>query len=276
MNNLQILIDNYLEYCKKQKRLDSKTINVYQIDLRQFSEQNIIKNASDITSDILENYIATLHQQYKTKTVKQKIASLKALFHYFEYKNIITVNPFNKIQLRFQEPTILPKTIPLHTIETFLSSIYNRYHNAPTTYQRDCVLRDATIIELLFATGMRILELCTLKINDVDLYDRTVLIYGKGRKERIIQIGNDEVIVPYVFHFLQFCLPLVQTPIFGYRLVYPTFSLILGRVIKSSSHLCASTTWSLTFNSDIIIYIQNYHLYDLQKNFFLFLLFPYN
>ena len=118
---------------------------------------------------------------------------LKALFHYLGYKEIITINPFNKIQLRFREPTILPKTIPLHTVETFLSAIYNQYHNAKTTYQRDCALRDVAVIELLFATGMRISELCSLKISDVNLYDRTVLIYGKGAKERIIQIGNDDV-----------------------------------------------------------------------------------
>lgn len=80
MNDLQILIDNYLEYCKSQKRLDSKTINAYRIDLRQFSEQNITQNASGITSAMLENYVATLHQKYKPKTVKRKIASLKALF----------------------------------------------------------------------------------------------------------------------------------------------------------------------------------------------------
>lgn len=193
MNNLQILIDNYLAYCKNQKRLDNKTINAYRIDLRQFSQQNIVKTASDITSAMLEDYVATLHQKYKPKTVKRKIASLKALFHYLEYKEIITINPFNKIQLRFREPAILPKTIPLHTVETFLSSIYNRYYNAKNSYQRDCALRDAAVIELLFATGMRISELCSLKISDVNLYDRTVLIYGKGAKERIIQIGNDDV-----------------------------------------------------------------------------------
>ena len=142
---------------------------------------------------MLENYVATLHQKYKPKTVKRKIASLKALFHYLEYKEIITINPFNKIQLRFREPAILPKTIPLHTVETFLSAIYNQYHNAKTTFQRDCALRDVAVIELLFATGMRISELCSLKISNVNLYDRTVLIYGKGAKERIIQIGNDDV-----------------------------------------------------------------------------------
>ncbi len=193
MSDLQILIDNYLEYCKNQKRLDPKTINAYRIDLSQFSKQNIAPNASDITSDMLENYVATLHQKFKPKTVKRKIASLKAFFHYLEYKEITIINPFNKIKLHFREPVILPKTIPLHTVETFLSAIYNQYHNAKNTYQRDCALRDVAVIELLFATGMRISELCSLKINDVNLYDRTVLIYGKGAKERLIQIGNDDV-----------------------------------------------------------------------------------
>lgn len=193
MNDLQILIDNYLEYCKNQKRLDTKTIKAYRIDLSQFSKQNITPNASDITSNMLENYVATLHQKFKPKTVKRKIASLKAFFHYLEYKEITIINPFNKIKLHFREPVILPKTIPLHTVETFLSAIYNQYHNAKNTYQRDCALRDVAVIELLFATGMRISELCSLKINDVNLYDRTVLIYGKGAKERLIQIGNDDV-----------------------------------------------------------------------------------
>ena len=127
MNDLQILIDNYLEYCKSQKRLDSKTINAYRIDLRQFSEQNITQNASSITSDMLENYVATLHQKYKPKTVKRKIASLKALFHYLEYKEIITINPFNKIQLRFREPAILPKTIPLHLPKGLCTKRCSRY-----------------------------------------------------------------------------------------------------------------------------------------------------
>lgn len=88
----------------------------------------------------------------------------------------------------------MPKTIPLHTVETFLSTIYMQWENAKTTYQRRNALRDAAVIELLFSTGMRISELCSLGMNDINLYDRTVLIYGKGAKERRIQIGNDDVI----------------------------------------------------------------------------------
>lgn len=194
MNNLQSHISIYLKYCDTQKRLDEKTIKAYQIDLKQFTEAMQSSNVTKITSEVLENHIATLHRQYKPKTVKRKIASLKAFFHYLEYKEIIEYNPFNKIQIRFREPVILPKTIPLHTVETFLCTIYNQRRLATTTYQKRNALRDAAIIELLFATGMRISELCTLKRNDVNLFEGIILIYGKGDKERRIQIGNNDVL----------------------------------------------------------------------------------
>ena len=89
---------------------------------------------------------------------------------------------------------ILPKIIPLHTVEVFLSTIYKQRQIAKTTYQKRNALRDAAVVELLFATGMRISELCSLKDSDVNLYDGIVLIYGKGDKERRIQIGNSSVI----------------------------------------------------------------------------------
>lgn len=194
MNNLQALIENYLKYCSTQKRLDEKTLKAYRIDLRQFLEQTSAFDIADITPEVLEAYIGELHKKYKPKTVKRKIASLKALFHYLEYKEIILQNPFNKIQIRFREPVILPKTLPLHTVETLLTTIYRQRSNAKTDYQKRNALRDAAVAELLFATGMRISELCTLKNADVNLYDGTILIHGKGDKERRIQIGNDAVL----------------------------------------------------------------------------------
>lgn len=194
MNTLQIAQINYLEYCQSQKRLDPKTLKAYGIDLIQFINQVPAKDLADITPDILEDYIAGLHQLYKPKTVKRKIASLKAFFHYLEYKELIELNPFNKIRIKFREPVILPKTIPLHTVEIFLRTIYRQQHAAQTCYQQKNVIRDAAVIELLFATGMRISELCSLKALDVDLYEKTILIHGKGSKERRIQIGNEDVI----------------------------------------------------------------------------------
>ena len=76
MNNLQTHINNYLEHCRHQKRLDSKTLKAYRIDLQQFYAIFSCMDVSDITPDLLENYIGSLHQKYKPKTVKRKIASV--------------------------------------------------------------------------------------------------------------------------------------------------------------------------------------------------------
>lgn len=194
MSSLIISINDYLAYCRSQKRLDEKTLKAYRIDLAQFYEKFPDTEINDITPAILENYIAELHQKYKPKTVKRKIASLKAIFHYWEYREVLDRNPFNKLQVKFREPVILPKTIPLHTVETFLSTIYRQHSCAKTDYQKQSTLRDIAVIELLFATGIRISELCSLKAADVNLYDKIILIYGKGSKERRVQIGNDDVI----------------------------------------------------------------------------------
>ena len=194
MDNLQTQITSYLEYCLTQKRLDGKTIKAYKIDLFQFSDGISTTSLLEITPSILENYIKKLHEKYKPKSVKRKIASIKAFFHYLEYRNIIIQNPFNKIQIHFREPVILPKTIPLYIVEKFLSTIYSQRSNAKTDYQKRNALRDAAVAELLFSTGIRISELCNLKNNDVNLIDGIILIYGKGSKERLLQIGNSSVL----------------------------------------------------------------------------------
>ena len=82
----------------------------------------------------------------------------------------------------------------MHTLELFLSTIYDQCEHAPTLYQRRNALRDAAVAELLFSSGMRISELCSLSPDNINLYDGTILIYGKGSKERRIQIGNNEVL----------------------------------------------------------------------------------
>lgn len=194
MNNLQTDIENYLDFCKMQKRLDEKTLKAYRIDLRQFSEYFSITKMAELTSTMLETYVAYLHQQYAPKTVKRKIASLKALFHYLEYKEIISHNPFNKLQMRFREPIILPKTIPLHTIETLFNAIYEQCYNSSSRYKKRTSLRDIAVIELLFATGIRISELCTIPYQNIDLYNNIIVIKGKGAKERLIHICNEHVI----------------------------------------------------------------------------------
>lgn len=204
MDNLTYLKDAYLEYCTTQKRLDNKTLKAYGIDLKQFCNFISSDKVCDINAAQIENYIANLHKLYKPKTVKRKIASVKAFFHYLEYKDILEKNPFNKMIIKFREPVILPKTIPIPIIEALLGVIYHQFHNAPTDYQRRNALRDVAVIELLFSTGIRISELCSLSPADVSLSEKTVLIYGKGAKERKIQIGADAVIAILCEYFHEY------------------------------------------------------------------------
>lgn len=193
MNTFNDHMTNYLEYCEYRKRLNSKTIKAYRIDLKQY--EIFCSTITDFTSkDTVDLFITDLHKQYRPKTVKRKIASLKAFFHYMEYKELISEDPFAKLDIRFREAKILPKTIPFHSIQAFLTSLYAQKEHAQTNYQFQCCIRDIAVIELLFATGMRISELCSLKPSDIDLTSNTVLIFGKGSKERILQLGNPDVI----------------------------------------------------------------------------------
>lgn len=193
MNVLKNLIEEYLEHCELRKELSSKTIKAYRIDLRQFSEY--VQNYDDYTEkNTLNDYISNIHQQYQPKTTKRKIASVKAFFHYLAYEEILETNPFDKINIRFREPQRLPRIIPISVIELFITAMYKEQQYAKTEFQKNSILRDIAVIELLFATGIRISELCTLKLEQIDLTSHKLLIYGKGSKERMLQIANKEVI----------------------------------------------------------------------------------
>lgn len=193
MNLIRQYLQQYLDYCKGQKCLDFKTIKSYKIDLRQYQEFSQNQNAC--SKETLNQHITILHQKFKPKTVKRKIASLKAFFNYLVYEEIIELNPITKIRIKFQEPKLLPRTIPQILVEKILSQAYADLSINPTdTYAGKTILRDICVLELLFATGVRISELCNLRPTDFDWNFNRIRVNGKGNRERIIQICNNEII----------------------------------------------------------------------------------
>lgn len=197
MENLSVQliqeIKEYLYFCNMRKNLNQKTTKAYSIDLRQFYEY-IVKNIfpwQDKKS--IETFIESMHNKYKPKSVKRKIATLKSFFHYLEIEEKIALNPFHKIQVHYKEPFLLPKTISLNNIEKIIIFAYNKHKVANTLYNRKVTLRNVLLLELLFATGMRISELCSLTLSQFNFSDYIINIYGKGSKERLIQICNKNV-----------------------------------------------------------------------------------
>ena len=190
MINLHQLMKKYIEHCEANKRLDKKTLKAYRIDLKQFSEYLPVTVISDITPELIENYIAILNKKYQPKTVKRKIASIKAFFHFLEYKDLLPVNPFNKLQINFREPVKLPRTIPLHTIEIFLSTIYSYQKNAKTLYQRRNALRDAAEIKNA-VYKLQTVQFCISLMNTIMNFTmkfKTVIIFLPIRKELLYLI----------------------------------------------------------------------------------------
>lgn len=187
------VIHSYLNQCKKRKNLSNKTIKAYMIDLYQFKD---FMKEKECTKENLNSYFDELYQRYeKPKTVKRKIAVIRALFNYLSYEDLIEHNPFDKIRIQFKEPKILPRTIHMNNMIDIIKLAYEKIEQSDTEYKKNTAIRDAAIIELLFSTGIRVSELCNIKNTDIDLDSRELLIYGKGAKERMLQIGNDSVIM---------------------------------------------------------------------------------
>lgn len=193
-NNINEQVRRYLDYCKIQKGLNSKTLKAYGIDLGQFSDFLEMYQYS-IDKECVQAFVSELHQKYKVKSVKRKIASLKAFMNYMEFEEIINENPFKKLRIKLHEPFLLPRTIPLSTVDALLKCAYTAKGTLTTgSYRYNVVLRDIAILELLFATGMRVSELCSLGADAVSVKDGIIKIFGKGAKERIIQVGNADVL----------------------------------------------------------------------------------
>jgi len=186
-------LDNYLCYCKDQKDLDEKTQKAYRIDLQQFLSE-LEQNDEEISKESILAYISFLNSKFKPRSVKRKIASIKVFCGYLYDEHLILENPFLGMRLKLPKYQTLPRVIPLRVIEAMLINAHNQVREAKTEAATRRALRETAVMEMLFATGMRVSELCVRLSSDVDMIEGIVRIRGKGRKERIIQIENVEVL----------------------------------------------------------------------------------
>lgn len=183
-------VEKYLEYCEFRKELDWNTLKAYRIDLRQFFEYTMEEIPG---KEKIEDYITELHKKFKQKTIKRKIASVKAYYNFLEEKEIISDNPFRKIKVGFKESIILPRIIPREEIEELLNFMYTQ-ENKSNAKVHKFWLRDITVIETLFATGARVYEISNIREDSVNLNTGLIRLMGKGGKERYIQIASSEIL----------------------------------------------------------------------------------
>jgi integrase/recombinase XerD len=196
---VQDAIAQFLFHCQYEKNLSPKTLKAYSIDLRQFrvflDTELGVTEVGAIDKVVLRAYIKNLFGDLAEKSVKRKVATLKSLFHHLEREDEILVNPFRKLDIRIKEKKRLPRTIPLADLERLFRHLYRL--KAETRDRESssylALVRDIAVLELLFATGARVAEVCNLGTADVDLRRGQARILGKGGRERILPFWDDEL-----------------------------------------------------------------------------------
>jgi integrase/recombinase XerD len=197
---LKEAIEQFLFHCRYEKNLSPKTLKAYSIDLRQvtdFLTANLPETHLEAIDKVaLRLYIKTLFTGLAEKTVKRKVASLKALFHFLEREDLIAVNPFRKMDVRIKETKRLPRGLSLPDVKRLFQHIYraktiNAGSAAP---QYRALVRDIAVVETLFATGARVAEVCHLRLDDVDLAQGRIRILGKGARERLLQLPAQDTL----------------------------------------------------------------------------------
>ena len=185
-------LEPYFTYCKFQKNLDEKTLKAYRIDLQQFTLW--AKSKHSIGRAEMEEYIEKMVSQYKISTVKRKIAAVKAYYNYLIYEELVEHSPFEKIQLHLRQELLLPRTIDRKALKAIFDAAYLELRTAESTSSHNKALRNTAVLELLFATGIRVSELCSITLDQLDLYTQVVRIRGKGSKERQIYLSSPQVV----------------------------------------------------------------------------------
>ena len=199
MDTIQIAVKDFLSHCKYEKNLSEKTLKAYSIDLTQLiiflKTHEHSEMIVDINKTVLREYLENI-STLKPKSIKRKIATIKAMFNFLEFEDKIITNPFRKMRIRIKEPKRLPKVMNLREIKKMFTSAYQAID---AVSDKDCYtyrerLRNVVVLELLFATGARVSEVAGLKKDNIDLKTGYLTIRGKGNKERFIQICNKETL----------------------------------------------------------------------------------
>ena len=164
-------IEDYINYVYIEKKLSSNTKDAYISDLKEFSSYLDNKKIINVKTDDIRSYIEHLNNiNEKDKTIARKIVSVKTFFDYLMKTNKLNINPCEKIESPKIKKT-LPKTLNKKEVLMLLNI-------RPDSAKK---WRDKAMIELMYAAGLRVSELVNLEVNDINLSDCYVRIYGKGK-----------------------------------------------------------------------------------------------
>ena len=174
---------SFLNYLFVDKALSNNTAKAYEADISSFFQwlDNEDLKYKNLQEDHINQYISFLFQRkMRSSSVNRKISSIKSFYIFLVKRNFVKNSPLNDLVTPKQEK-YLPESMSEAEVDKLLNSpdVTNKIEN-----------RDKAMIEMLYATGMRISELVNLKVTDVDMKRCVVKVFGKGSKERLVPFGE--------------------------------------------------------------------------------------
>jgi integrase/recombinase XerD len=177
------LLDTFIDHLWLEDGLSKNTLDSYRADLSHFNTW-LDKRDSDLLAASqadIQQYLAVKFPQSKPRSISRLIASLRRFYRYALRENLIKTDPTLQIESP-KLPRSLPKSLNESEVEDLL--------NAPNITQ-PIGLRDRAMLELLYASGLRVSELVNVKVNEVSTYDGVVRVTGKGSKTRLVPMGQE-------------------------------------------------------------------------------------
>ncbi|MCI8460581.1 MAG: tyrosine recombinase [Bacilli bacterium] len=177
-------LNDYLEYLKFQKNYSDYTVKSYGIDIEEFLEylETECLKFKDVEYEDLRFYLMYLKDEKKDNntSINRKLSALRGFYKYLANEGIIKSNVFSLVSGPKKS-----KKLPRYFEYNELEELFNIPDKRLPLGQRDLLL-----LELLYATGVRVGELVNIKVGDIDLGQRNILILGKGNKERYVTYGD--------------------------------------------------------------------------------------
>jgi len=177
------LLRDFLTYLSVEKGLSKNTIESYSVDLKKFQDFLSLKNknfASFTRADVVD-FIETLRNKgYSISSTCRFISSIKSLCKYLIIENVIKEDPSENLQTpkRWER---LPKSLTVSEVRSFLE--------LDTPIDKPTMMRDSVMLELLYSSGLRVSELVSLKVEDINLEAGFIRVLGKGSKERVVPVN---------------------------------------------------------------------------------------
>lgn len=188
MKEINLVVEDFLSVVKSTKNLSDKTIIAYRSDLVDFSRTTA---PNPLEENTILNYVQELSQirHLKDSTITRKLVVLKMFFEYAYSYNYIPQNYFLSHSFKFKREKQLPRTLAVKETTKLLNCATSKAATAMTAFKKWKTLRDLALVDILISTGIRIAEASNISIADIILSERTILIHGKGRKQRLIYIS---------------------------------------------------------------------------------------